>query len=121
MGGRASLVSKLLVPPLVFSFFSSWLDLRASCLAWRTLALDQTNAWCGKRLVTAPPPRSTRRAKQNTELRRHDRLDKSNPWINQSGSAVLAAGRPFERIFEYRYEELIHQGVSESNTRTGTE
>ena len=43
---------------------------------WRTLAVDargpdQTDAWCGKRLVTAPPPSSTRRAEQNTQPRRH--------------------------------------------------
>ena len=57
---------------------------------WRTLAvdgrgLDQTNSWCGKRSVTAPPPRSTRRR----------------------GSSST--------------DTKTSQGVSESNTCTGTE
>ena len=65
---------------------------------WRTLTIvargpDQTNAWCGKRLVTAPPPRSTRRAEQNTELRRHDRLEKSNLSLDHQ-SGCSPGGRP---------------------------
>ena len=58
---------------------------------WRTLAVDagglyRTNAPCGKRLVTAPALRSTRRAEQTAELRRHGRLEKSNlPLDHRSG------------------------------------
>ena len=43
---------------------------------WRTTAvkaggLDQTHSWSGMRLVSAPPSCATRRAKQNSKLRRH--------------------------------------------------
>ena len=62
---------------------------------WRTLAvdakgLDQTNAWCGKRLVITPPRRSTRRTKQNT-LSYDDTIDltKSNLSLDhQSGCSL---------------------------------
>ena len=73
---------------------------------WRTLAVDarglaQTNAWCGKRLVAAPPPSSTRRAEQNTNLRpaRSTCKNQIYPWFTKV-AAVLAAGRPSEKIFE---------------------
>ena len=70
---------------------------------WRTLAvdargLDQTNEWCGKRLVTAPPPSSTRRAEQNTKQRRHDRPEKSNLLLDhQSGCSLWRPAVPPRR------------------------
>ena len=81
---------------------------------------DQTNAWCGKRLVTARPPRSTKRFKQNTELRRHDRLkNQIIPWITKSGCSL--GGRPSLRKDLRAPTRRIHQGAPESNTNTGTE
>ena len=80
---------------------------------WRTPATDarepdQTNAWCGKGLVTAPPPRSTRRAEQNRELRRHDRLKK--PKSPPGSPKWLQSWRPAsKRIFEYRYEDFTRE------------
>ena len=93
--------------------------------AWRTLAVDvrepdQTNAWCGKRLVTAPPPSSTRRAEQNTKLRRHDRPKRPNlPLDHQSGCSL--GGRPSLREYLRVPIRRFHERISESNTNTGTE
>ena len=83
---------------------------------WRTLAIDvrgpdQTNAWCGKRLVTAPPPRSTRRAEQNTELRRHDRLETSNLSLDHQSGCSLG-GRPSLRKDLRVPMRRLHQRVS---------
>ena len=69
---------------------------------------------------TAPPRHSTRCAEQNTELRRHDRLGKQvYPWITKV-AAVVAAGRPSERTFEYRYEDFTKE-FRRANTCTGAE
>ena len=94
-------------------------------LTWRTLAVGargphQTNAWCGKRLVTAPPHRSTRRAEQNTELRRHDRLEKSNLSLDHQ-NGCSRGGRPSLREDLRVPIRRLHQGVSKSNTCTGAE
>ena len=81
----------------------------------------RTNAWCGKRLVTAPPPRSTRRASKTQSY--DDAIDLRNqiyPWIT-TVAAVLAAGRPSERIFEYRYEDFTSKEICSTQLRSRKE
>ena len=90
---------------------------------WRTTAvkargLDQTHAWSGMRLVSAPPSCAMRRAKQNSKIRRHHRPQKSNlPMDHQSGSGI---GRrsPFGETFRIPLRR-IHERVSTSNTCSG--
>ena len=72
---------------------------------------DQTNAGCGKRLVTAPPLSATGRAEQNTELRRHSRSEKTNKSIPGSPKWLQCwrlAG-PQRGFFEYRYEDFTEE------------
>ena len=74
----------------------------------------------GKRLVTPPPHRSKRRDKQNTELRRHDRLEKPNLSLDHQ-SGCSPGGQPSLREDLRVPIRRFHQGVPESNTNTGTE
>ena len=93
-------------------------DCRDVLPTWRTLAvdargLDQINAWCDKRLVTAPPPRSTSRPEQDTELRRHDRLEKSNLSLDHQSGCSLG-GWPSLREDLRELIRRLHLGVSTS-------
>ena len=100
-------------------------DGRDVLTTWRIFSIgargsDQTNAWCGKRSVTAPPPRSTRRAEQNTELRRHDRLEKSNLSLDHQSGCSPDGQQSLREDLRVPIRRL-HQGVSKSNTCTGAE
>ena len=81
---------------------------------------DQTNAGCGKRLVTAPPLSATGRAEQNTELRRHSRFEKTNLSLDHR-SGCSAGGWPALRE-DFRVPiRGLHRRVSKSNTCLGNE
>ena len=93
---------------------------------WRTLAvdargLDQTSALCGKRSVTAPPHPFQRGVPSKTQSY-DDTIDLKNqiyPWITKVGCSL--GGPPSFREDLRVPTRRIHQGVSESNTCTGTE
>ena len=94
-------------------------DGRDVLTTWRTLAIgatgpDQTDESCGKRLVTAPQPCSTRRAEQNTELRRHNRLEKPNLSLDHQ-SGCSPGGWPTLRKDFRTPTRRVHQRVSKSN------
>ena len=82
---------------------------------WRTLAVDARGNLIRPMHGVASDwslllhLRSTRRAKQTQSY--DDTIDLKNQiylWITKV-AAVLAAGRPSERIFEYRYEEFTKE------------
>ena len=64
--------------------------------------------------------RSMRRAEQNTELRRHDRLEKSNLSLDHK-SGCSPGGRPSLREDLRVPIQRLHQRVSKSNTCTWAE
>ena len=89
-------------------------------LAAKARGPNQTYARCGKRLVTTPPPSATRRAEHNTELRRHDRLDKPNLFLDHQ-SGCSAGGWPAPRK-DFRVPVRgLHQRVSKNDKCPGNE